>query len=112
LTPGGSSIHLHTNSTQNTENGTHITITRKKLGSKLGSTGYGPVFASYTLAFALQLRKKHGKTSVRVVEESPDIPVAVVQHIFTHKQYTEHKHYTEETMTHNTHESSLSQLFT
>jgi hypothetical protein len=25
-----------------------------------------PVFASYTLAFALELRKKHGKTSVRV----------------------------------------------
>ena len=25
-----------------------------------------PVFASYTLAFALQLRKKHGKTSIRV----------------------------------------------
>jgi hypothetical protein len=24
---------------------------------------------SYTLAFALQLRKKHGKTSVRVAEE-------------------------------------------
>jgi hypothetical protein len=24
------------------------------------------VFASYTLAFALQLREKHGKTSVRV----------------------------------------------
>jgi hypothetical protein len=30
LTLGGSSIHLHTNSTQNTEDGTHITITRKK----------------------------------------------------------------------------------
>jgi hypothetical protein len=29
--------------------------------------GPGPVFASYTLAFAIQLRKKHGKTSVRVV---------------------------------------------
>jgi hypothetical protein len=28
-----------------------------------------PIFASYTLAFALQLRKKHGKTSVRVAEE-------------------------------------------
>jgi len=29
-----------------------------------------PVFASYTLAFALQLRKKYGKkTSVRVAEE-------------------------------------------
>jgi len=26
-----------------------------------------PVFAVFTLAFALQLRKKHGKTSVRVV---------------------------------------------
>jgi len=25
-----------------------------------------PVFASFTLAFALQLRKKHGKTSVRI----------------------------------------------
>jgi len=28
-----------------------------------------PVFASYALAFALQLRKKHRKTSVRVAEE-------------------------------------------
>jgi len=28
-----------------------------------------PVYASYTLVFALQLRKKHGKTSVRVAEE-------------------------------------------
>jgi hypothetical protein len=36
LTPGGSSIHLHTNSTQNTEDGTHITITRgKKLQGKI-----------------------------------------------------------------------------
>jgi len=28
-----------------------------------------PIFVSYTLAFALQLRRKHGKPSVRVVEE-------------------------------------------
>jgi hypothetical protein len=28
-----------------------------------------PVFAGYTLAFSLQLRKKQGKISVRVVEE-------------------------------------------
>jgi len=28
------------------------------------------VFASFTLAFALQLRKKHGKTSVRVRKTS------------------------------------------
>jgi hypothetical protein len=27
-----------------------------------------PVFVSFTLAFALQLRKRHGKTSVRVNE--------------------------------------------
>jgi hypothetical protein len=33
LTPGSSSIHLHTNSTQNTEDGTHVTITRKKIRS-------------------------------------------------------------------------------
>jgi hypothetical protein len=29
-----------------------------------------PVFVSFTLAFALQLRKKHGKTSVRVKKTS------------------------------------------
>jgi hypothetical protein len=29
-----------------------------------------PIFASFTLAFALQLRKKHGKPSVRVRKTS------------------------------------------
>jgi hypothetical protein len=48
---------------------------------KIGKCGPYPVFASYTLAFALQLRKKHGKTSVRVVEKCPDIPVVFVQYI-------------------------------
>jgi hypothetical protein len=57
LTPGGSSTsHLHTNNTQNTEK------------VEFGKCGPCPVFASYTLAFALQLRKKHGKTSVRVAQ--------------------------------------------
>jgi hypothetical protein len=55
---------------------------------KIGNCGPCPVFASYTLVFALQLRKKNGKTSVRVVEKCSDIPVAVVQYTFTHKQYT------------------------
>jgi hypothetical protein len=32
----------------------------------LEKCGPCPVFASFTLAFALQLRKKHGKTSVNV----------------------------------------------
>jgi hypothetical protein len=38
---------------------------------------------------SLTTEKKHGKTSVRVVEMCLDIPVAVVQYTFTHKQYTE-----------------------
>jgi predicted secreted Zn-dependent protease len=74
------STHLHTNSTHNTENRTYITIKRK--GRTYGKCGPCPAFASYTLAFTLQLRKKHGKTSVRVVEKCPDIPVAVVQYTF------------------------------
>jgi hypothetical protein len=48
--------HLHTNNTHNTEKG------------KFGKCGPCPVFANYTLAFALQLRKKHGKTSVKVAQ--------------------------------------------
>jgi hypothetical protein len=52
--------HLHTNSTHNTEKG------------KFGKCGPCPVFASYTLEFALQLRKKHGKTSVRVAKYNND----------------------------------------
>jgi hypothetical protein len=39
----------------------------------------------------------HGKSSVRVVEQCPDIPVAAVQYIFTHKQYTEQHNETEYT---------------
>jgi hypothetical protein len=58
---------------------------KKKQIWKCGSC---PVFASYAPAFALQLRKKHCKTSVRVVEKCPDIALAAVQYTFTHKQYT------------------------
>jgi predicted metal-binding protein len=46
------------------ENGTYITI--KKFNVYFGKCGPCPVFASYTPAFALQLRKKHAKTSVRL----------------------------------------------
>jgi hypothetical protein len=42
---------------------------QNKTITKWEECGPCPVFASYTLAFALQLRKKHGKTSVRVAEE-------------------------------------------
>jgi hypothetical protein len=64
---------------------------------KFGKCGPCPVFASYALTFAIQLRKKHGKPSVRVVEKCPDIPVAVVQYTFTHKQYAEQHNETEYT---------------
>jgi hypothetical protein len=37
--------------------------------------GLCPVFASYALAFALQLRKKHGKISVRVRKTSVRVSV-------------------------------------
>jgi hypothetical protein len=92
LTPGGS-ITVHTNCTQNTENKTYI-IKRTK---KIGKCEPSPVFASYTLAFALQLRKRHGKTSDGVVKKCPDIPVAVAHYTFTHKQYTEQHNETEYT---------------
>jgi len=39
-----------------------------QIKTNLEECGPGPVFASFTLAFALQLRKKHGKTSVRVIK--------------------------------------------
>jgi len=61
LSPGGSNTHLHTN---NTWNDTKQIIRRTT--QQLDECGPCPVLASYTLAIALQPRKKHGKTSVRV----------------------------------------------
>jgi hypothetical protein len=43
--------HLHTNSTHNTEKNTYNT-------DNTGKCGPCPVFANYTLAFALQPKKK------------------------------------------------------
>ena len=57
LTPG-SSTHLHTNNTQNNTNSNRTT----QIQTNVEESGPCPVFASFTLAFALQLRKKHGKT--------------------------------------------------
>jgi hypothetical protein len=45
----------------------------------------------------LTTEEKARKTSVRVAEKCPDIPVAVVQYTFTHKQYTEQHSETEYT---------------
>jgi hypothetical protein len=43
-------------------------LTALKLSPDWEECGPCPVFASYTLAIALKLRKKHGETSVRVAE--------------------------------------------
>jgi len=42
-----------------------------------------PVFASFTLAFALQLRKKHGKTSVRIRKSSVRVQYTYYQNTHT-----------------------------
>jgi hypothetical protein len=60
LSPGGST-HLHTNNTRNNTNNNRTT----RITTNVEECGPCPVFASFTLAFALQLRKKHEKTSVR-----------------------------------------------
>ena len=58
LTPGGSStVHIYTQTIHRTT------------PLNWEECGPCPVFASYALAFALQLGKKDGKTSVRVAEE-------------------------------------------
>jgi len=53
-------VHIYTQTIHRT---TQIT-------SNVEECGLCPVFASFTLAFALQLRYKHGKTSDRVRETS------------------------------------------
>jgi hypothetical protein len=57
-----------------------------------------PVFASFTLAFALQLRKKHGKTSVRVRKTSVRLRKTTVKIQYTY--YQKHPHITKPSHTH------------
>ena len=58
LTPGGSStVHIYTQTVhRTTQNKQYV-----EQHNNLGESGPCPVLASYNLAFALQLRKKHGK---------------------------------------------------
>jgi hypothetical protein len=51
-----------------------------------------PVFASFTLAFALQLRKKHGKTSVRVRKTSVRVQCTYYQNTHTLQNLHTHTH--------------------
>ena len=75
LTPGGSStVHIYTQTIHRTTQLTTLVGRLSGIRTQSGQTNWEecgpcPVFASYILAFVLQLRKKHGKTSVRVAEE-------------------------------------------
>jgi len=75
LTPDGSStVHIYTQTVHRTTQLTTLVGRLSGIRTQIGQTNWEecgpcPVCASYTLAFALQLRKKHGKTSVRVPEE-------------------------------------------
>jgi len=85
LTPGGSStVYIYTQTIHRTTQSTQ-TIHRKTQFTNLEECGPCPVFASYTLAFTLQLRKKHGKTSGRVAEVcmKPDKGIALRSDIHT-----------------------------
>jgi hypothetical protein len=69
LTPSGSStVYIYTKQYIEQHN-RHNTIHRATQFIKWEWRGLCPVFVSYTLAFALQLRKNHGKPSVRVARE-------------------------------------------
>jgi hypothetical protein len=91
LTPGGST-HLHINNTQN------ISINKKTTQiTNLEECWPCPVFVNYTPAFALQLRKKQGKTSVRVAEEIQSThiiktPTHYKTHPYTHTHTHPHTH--------------------
>ena len=68
-----------------------------------------PIFESFTLEFALQLRKKHGKTSVTVRKTSIRLRKTSVRVQFTYYQNThtlqnlhKHTHYKNHTYTHTT----------
>jgi hypothetical protein len=57
-----------------------------------------PVFASFTLAFALQLRKKHGKTSVKVRKTSVRLRKTSIKVQYTY--YQKHTYITKPSQTH------------
>jgi hypothetical protein len=76
-----------------------------------------PVFASFTLAFALQLRKNHGKTSVRVRKTSISlrkttgrIQYTCYQNTHTLQNPHKHIHYNPPPHTH-TLQNNIKQIF-
>jgi hypothetical protein len=85
LSPG-SSTQLHTNNTQNNTNNNQTT----QITTNVEECGPCPIFASFTLAFALQQRKKHRKASVRLRKTSVRVQYTYYQNI--HTLQNPHKH--------------------
>ena len=92
LSPGDST-HLHTNNTYNNTNNKRTT----QIQTDVEECGPCPVFASFTLAFALQQRKKHGKPSFRVRKTSVKLRKTSVKVQYTY--YQKHPHITKPTHT-------------
>jgi hypothetical protein len=69
---------------------TQITAEQHKIQTNVEECGPCLVFASFTLAFALQLRKKHGKTSVRVRKISVRLRKTSVRLRKPHLEYSIH----------------------
>jgi hypothetical protein len=84
LPPGGScTIHIYTQTIHITTQNKQYIEQHKNFENNtkiLEECGSCPDLVSYTLAFALQLRKKHGKTSVRVVEQEEYINLTIKIH--------------------------------
>jgi len=93
LSPSGSA-HLHTNNTQNNTNNNQTT----QIQANVEECGPCPVPASFTLAFGLQLRKKYGKTSVRVRKTPVRLRKTSVKVQYTY--YEKYPHITKPSQTH------------
>jgi len=89
LTPGGNStVHIYTQTIRRT---TQITTTLEECGSCL-------VFASFTLAFALQLRKNTENLSQDKKKLCQSTVYTLPKHLHTHTHT--HTHYKTHTYTH------------
>jgi hypothetical protein len=83
LTAGGSStVHIYTQTVHRTTQNKHIEQHKHSENSTkiLEECGPCPDMARYILAFALQMRKKHGKSSVRVVKQQEYINLTIKIH--------------------------------
>jgi len=93
----------HTNNTYNDTNNNQTT----QITTNVEECGPCPVFASFTLVYALQRRKKHRKTSVRVRKTSVSVRKTSVRVQYTYYQNTHtlqnpHKHTHYKTHSNNT----------